>query len=228
MIKFLKSLLFPQKCLFCGETIPEGVFCPKCRLEYDKMKRRPCRICHKPHEQCRCMPGKLIGVVDKAHHLFAYGDRDSKIIVFTLKERDHGELQRVLARDLARLVSDGAFDITFAPRKPKSVREFGFDQAERLAEVMSKQLGLPLVELFCHGHFSKLQKNLDAAHRAANAEKSYTLKTNIERKHETLVIVDDVMTTGSTMAKLAALAKDAGYTKIVALTVARTEREENE
>ncbi len=138
-------------------------------------------------------------------------------------------LQEFLGGELSALLSAYEdYDISYAPRKPKSVREFGFDQAKSLAEVISDELDLPLVELFVHAHRSELQKNLSAEERRENAEKSYKLRRFYRRENKNLILVDDVMTTGSTMAKLVSLAKEAGYQNIVIATVARTVHEKED
>ncbi len=226
MIEFLKGIFFSRKCLLCGEQIIESkeqVFCPKCRLEYEKLKRRPCGICGKPHGICSCMPPKLAGKVERAVHLFAYDDALSKTIIFTMKRRELAPLFAFLGKELAsRLGETANTEITFAPRKPKSVREYGFDQAKCLAEEIGKGLQLPTITLFRHAHHSALQKELDAEERAENAEKSYALCRLKEKKQGNLIIVDDVMTTGSTMSKLVDLAKEAGYEKITVVCVAHT------
>ena len=229
MIEFFKRMFFVRKCLLCGEILTESkedVFCPKCRLEYEKLKRRPCRACGKPQSVCSCLPEKLKHEVAWAVHLFAYDDPLSKTIIFTLKRRDFKPLQAFLGKELASLFGDVAdYDITFAPRKPKSVREYGFDQAEALARVIADEKHVPLVDIFTHARKSELQKNLSAAERAENAEKSYALQKSFVRERDKLVIVDDVMTTGSTMAKLVSLTKEAGYKEIAVIYVARTVHE---
>ena len=229
MIELWKNLFFVRKCLLCGEILTEskeGVFCPKCRLEYEKLKRRPCRACGKPQSACGCMPDKLKHEIAGAVHLFAYDDPFSKTVIFTLKRRDFKPLQVFLGEELASLFGDIAeYEITFAPRKPKSVREYGFDQAEALARVISDEKNVPLADIFTHARRSELQKNLNAEARAENAEKSYALQRSFTREREKLIIVDDVMTTGSTMAKLVSLAKEAGYKEIATVCVARTVHE---
>ncbi len=226
MIEFLKGIFFSRTCLLCGENLTESkeqIFCPKCRLEYEKLKRRPCDICGKPHGICSCLPTKLAGKVERAIHLFAYDEEISKTIIFTMKRRRLAPLFSFLGKELAsRLDVTAQTEITFAPRKPKSVREYGFDQAKCLAEEIGKSLELPVVRLFRHAHHSALQKELGAEERAENAEKSYTLCRLKEKKQGNLIIVDDVMTTGSTMSKLVELAREAGYEKITVVCVAHT------
>lgn len=236
MIDFLKGLLFARKCLLCGTVLPdagrETVFCPKCRLEYEKLGRIPCRSCGKRQTECRCIPDKLGSTVAFAVHLFEFDGELSRKVIYTLKHQNLAVLQHFLARELSeaavRALGDSVqdFDVTYVPRKPKSVREYGFDQAKLLCALVAKNLDIPMVTLFCHAHHSELQKNLDAAARAENAEKSYALVRKHRCEREGLLIVDDVMTTGSTMARLATLAREAGYQTRGVLCVARTPRRE--
>ena len=232
MIEFLKGLLFVRKCIFCGEVLTDSagsVFCPKCRLEYEKGKRRPCKLCGKPQTLCRCMPEKLAGErAVSAVHLFEYDGELPRRILYLLKRKNLRVLQKFLSGELAEAVShllDGDFDdchMTFAPRSPKSIRLYGFDQAEALCRGISDRLGIPMVDIFRHARRSQQQKTLSTAERGENAEKSYELCRG--RLHPTgrLIIIDDVVTTGSTAAKLVRLAHEAGYTKVVVASVART------
>ncbi len=229
MIDFLKGIFFVRKCMICGAVLPDAekdtAFCPKCLLEYEKLGREVCGKCGKRERECACVPGKLKGEISFSAHLFAYENALSKQLIFALKCKNLGTLQHFLSADLAKRVS--AYDlsdytVTFAPRKPKSVREYGFDQAEILAKNIAKKLDLPFEMVFQHAHFSKLQKELNAEERAENAEKSYALRTDPVSVTRGLLIIDDVMTTGSTLAVLASLAKDAGYEKIAVACVAKT------
>lgn len=229
MIEFWKKLLFVRKCLFCGALLTESkedVFCPKCRLEYEKMKRRVCRICGRAHASCTCAPTGLKPMVDSAVHLYAYEDSYSKTMIFRLKRKDYKPLQVFLGKELAVGLGDvSEYDVTYAPRTPQGVRKYGFDQAKALAYAIGEEKGIPMVELFSHANFSRLQKNLNLEERLENADKSYTLKKRFARTHDHLLIVDDVITTGSTMAKLISLAKDAGYQTVTPVCVAITVHE---
>jgi predicted amidophosphoribosyltransferase len=229
MIEFWKRLLFVRKCLFCGALLTdskEDVFCPKCRLEYEKMKRRACHTCGRSHDTCGCVPPRLRSLVDAAVHLFAYEDSYSQTMIFRLKRKDYRPLQIFLGKELAKGISDvSGYDITYAPRTPQSVRKYGFDQARALACVIGEEKGIPMLEMFSHANFTRLQKNLNLEERKKNAEKSYTLKKRFVREHDHLIIVDDVMTTGSTMEKLVSLAKAAGYQSVTLVCVAITVHE---
>ena len=232
MIEFLRGLLFVRKCIFCGGVLidsADSVFCPKCRLEYEKLKRRPCKLCGKPQTLCRCMPEKLTGERPvSAVHLFEYDGELPQRILYLLKRKNLRALQRFLSDELADAVScllDGDFEdcrMTFAPRSPKSIRLYGFDQAEALCCGIADRLDIPMTKIFRHARRSQQQKTLSTAERGENAEKSYELCRGLPRPSARLIIIDDVVTTGSTAAKLVRLAREAGYAEIVIASVART------
>ena len=229
MIEFFKGLFFVRKCLICGTVLPDAekdtAFCPKCLLEYEKLERTFCSRCKKQEKQCTCIPDLLKDKISFSVHLFAYDTALSKTIIFALKRQNLSTLQSFLSHDLAKRLSAcdlSDYTVTFAPRKPKSVREYGFDQAEILAKNIAKELELPFNDIFRHSHFSKLQKELNARERVENAEKSYKLDKGFIPETKNLLIIDDVMTTGSTLSVLTSLAKSAGYEKIAVACVAKT------
>ena len=215
--------------MICGTVLPDAdqktPFCPKCFLEYEKLGRELCTKCGKKEKECRCVPFSLRKQVSFSVHLFAYQSELSKTIIFALKRKNLSTLQNFLAAELAARLSSydlSDYTVTYAPRKPKSVREYGFDQAEILAKGVAKQLSLPFDDIFQHAHFSALQKELNAKERAENAEKSYSLRSDVRPETKNLLIVDDVMTTGSTLATLVRLAKEAGYENVAVACLAKT------
>ena len=234
MNNFLKGLLFVRKCIVCGKALPDAdrdtVFCEDCLSEYEKLCRDECPHCGKPEYACRCVPGKLRGSVGFAAHLFTFHDPLSRTIVYSVKLKNLKHLQHFLASELAELIEGATggelsdFTVTFAPRKPRSVRIYGFDQAEVLARLSAERLQLPFVRIFRHARFSKLQKRLNVKERELNADKSYFLREDFVRGTDKLLIFDDVMTTGSTLSALIALAKSAGFAEVSVVCIAKTGR----
>ena len=97
------------------------------------------------------MPPRLWGEGLLGVHLFLFDDALSRKLIYAVKHRLGKDLCRFLAKPLARSVREVAgdlskFTVTFAPRKPKSIREFGFDQAALLAEALAAELSLPDTE----------------------------------------------------------------------------------
>jgi predicted amidophosphoribosyltransferase len=234
MSNFWKGLLFVRKCTVCGRALPEAeentVFCAECFREYLKLCRDVCPQCERTEKECRCVPEKLRGKVGFAAHLFAYRDAVSHSIVYSLKLKNLPYLQRFLAHELSDLVMDVTggdlrdLTVTYAPRKPSSVRVYGFDQSKVLATLAAERMGVPLTHMFRHARFSKLQKRLNVKQREENADKSYFLRADFVRTTDKLLILDDVMTTGSTLSSLIGLARDAGFREISVVCIAKTGR----
>ena len=110
------------------------------------------------------------------------------------------------------------------PRLSKNVRGFGFDQSALLARETAEHLFLPYSALFCRNTGTTEQKQLTRGARMENAENAYRLRSGAAERiaGRTVVIIDDVITTGSTVGVCAALLKHAGAEYVIAAAVART------
>ncbi len=225
------SLIFPKKCASCREFIPRGgnVFCPMCEAKYEQMKRAFCKHCGKEHRLCRCVATKLrpLDIRVSERHLFSYGGELSHSIIYRLKRRNAADLQNFLAHECTALVREEVRRgedtvITYPPRAESAVREYGFDQARILAYEIAKSVQLPLAEVFLRGESEKMQKTLTAKEREENAKHAYFLAEGADLHGKTVVIVDDVVTSGSTTARLATLVKVCGARRVIIISVAKT------
>jgi ComF family protein len=225
----LINLIFPKKCVFCGEFTGGEALCPVCAAKYEQMKLVPCKRCGEPQSLCRCRAEKLWGKREvRARHLFAYDGEMAKSLIYKLKRKNLSSLQEFFAHELALLIRQELrrgekYIITYAPRSKKSVREYGFDQAELLAKGASKSFRFPIEDVFERESGANTeQKKLGAAERAENAKSAFRLCEGAEIEGKTLIIIDDVTTTGSTAARLCELALSAGAAGIVFISVAKT------
>lgn len=91
--------------------------------------------------------------------------------------------------------------LTHTPRLSKNVRGFGFDQSALLARETAEHLFLPYSALFCRNTGTTEQKQLTRGARMENAENAYRLRSGAAERiaGRTVVIIDDVITTGSTV-----------------------------
>ena len=224
------NLIFPPKCVGCGEITDGGVFCGICRSRYEQMKREHCRRCGAPHERCRCkgtMLAKSGGFVSE-RHLFAFDGELSRTVIYKFKRKNLGRLQKFLASECARLLRDEvrggeSLAVIYPPRSESGVSKYGFDQARILAREVSRITGAPLEDIFYRGKSETEQKTLTAKEREENAREAYLLSEGADLTGKCAVIIDDVVTSGSTMARLASLAKTAGAERVIILSVAKTE-----
>ena len=109
------------------------------------------------------------------------------------------------------------------PASPDRVRERGYDQARLLAEEAARRLRLPVLPIVERTRRTTAQFDLDRAGRAANLGGAFAVAA--QRRGAVaggwLVLVDDVVTTGATLAACAQALLDAGALAVSAVTVAR-------
>lgn len=99
-------------------------------------------------------------------------------------------------------------------------RERGFNQALEIARTVAKELNIPLDITSCQRtHDTPHQIGLTAIQRRKNLEKAFTLIKPIKTQH--VAILDDVMTTGSTVHEIASLLKKAGVERVDVWVCAR-------
>ncbi len=109
------------------------------------------------------------------------------------------------------------------PLYQSKIKQRGYNQANEIARFLSQQLNIELnYQLIKRVIDTKSQRHLKSDARRKNVENAFTLtsdNTLIKNKH--LVIIDDVMTTGSTVNAIAKLLKTAGATRVDVWTIAR-------
>lgn len=106
------------------------------------------------------------------------------------------------------------------PLHPKRFQERGFNQSIEIAHTVAKQLQLPLYLNYCVRHRNTPhQTNLTRTERLKNMHNSFSVRKPIPAQH--VAILDDVMTTGSTLNELAVVLKNAGVQRVEAWVCAR-------
>ena len=110
--------------------------------------------------------------------------------------------------------------ITFVPSSRLSLLRRGFNPAELLAMHIADSLELPLRKKLASRSHSKQQKELNHLQRVDNVRNSFQLKKQkLNGQH--ILLIDDVMTTGSTAHTMAALLKQAGASEVTVWCLAR-------
>jgi len=223
---FVLDLLFPPVCVFCGEISRRSV-CAECADGYMRAYFRECGECGRRAVYCKCDLPK--GVSDKIS-LFFYGGPLVPPLRYRAKRSRSVRREDFIGGLLyENMLANPAFTeaavITYVPRDPGKVRKFGVDQARDLARGLSRHSAKPAVKLLKCVRGAGEQKTLDKQARAENIAGKYAFCDNFDINGKTIILADDVLTTGTTVSECAEILRHAGAAKILAVSVAQTKLE---
>ena len=190
-------------CPTCGQTVPADVNgCPHCR------SRRPA------YDRARAL-GAYEGVLRLAIHQFKYNDRPQLAVPLGLKL---ALFARASAPDLNGLRFDALLPV---PMHSVRRRGRGYNQSERLARVVGAELGLPLLTgALVRTRATRPQVGLSAEARRTNLSGAFAVRRPEAVQGKTLLLIDDVVTTGSSLYECSLALKGWGAKAVYALTLA--------
>lgn len=229
MIDTILNLVFPVACVLCKAQVYErhwGAACPHCWSLLDPLAPPWCPQCGDPAPASE----GLCGACRKGEHAFdlarsAYLFNDTlREIIHHLKYSDRVSMAQVLGRLLKHCLDREPFTgnmIIPVPLHRAREGDRGFNQAELIA----RQLGLPVNSRLLRRRKNTLsQTGLSRSERQRNLAGAFEVRTG-GRLPGTVIVVDDVYTTGSTMHEIARTLKRAGAERVEVLTVARVIRD---
>ena len=117
---------------------------------------------------------------------------------------------------------DISFDLIVpVPLHPARQRERGFNQAGLLAESLSAETSMPSTPVLERIRYTTTQTALDRSERMENLHNAFRLRKNADVRGLRVLLIDDVLTTGSTLSECARVLKRAGAISVHAATAAR-------
>ena len=237
----LEQLLLPAECLLCRSLLSfpdaDRTVCSVCRHRWRAVRPPWCERCGQPEplfggcRLCADWPAALQRV--RSAVWLEGGAREA---VHALK---YAGLARV-ADDLAAAMSgmvlpagDGAMLVP-VPLGPRRLRQRGYNQSARLAQALGRRWHRPVAELLVRVRDTATQTALTPAARRANVAGAFEVRNEkcgmrsppmqnsaLRNPHSALVLVDDVFTTGATLAEAARVLECAGVTAVLAVTFGR-------
>jgi ComF family protein len=148
-------------------------------------------------------------------------------LILAHKERGRLALSAPLAEAVARAADLAVPDVlVWVPSRPAAIRARGYDHARRLAVRAARSLGVPAVRALVVARRLADQSGLNAADRAANLAGAFRVDPHVALAlaGRRIVVVDDVMTTGSTLAEAARALRAEGLDVVGAAVVAAGSR----
>jgi ComF family protein len=143
-------------------------------------------------------------------------------VIHSLKYSDRAKLGLELGHQLGQLISPATFEsvdvLTAVPLHRVKFRDRGYNQAEWISKGVADIWQIPFSkQILKRKRFTISQTTLNQEERKANMADAFRVYGNVENK--SIVIIDDVLTTGSTMSACATSLKKAGAAHVFALTV---------
>ena len=240
MIKYIKSfleLLYPEKniCQICGirdEEINDAYICKSCLLGLKRIQMPVCGICgkglsHNPDsdvcEECirqervfeaAKSPFYYKGAVKKLIHDYKYCNKAyyyklfGYLLATHMKENNYTNFDFIISVPLHKI----------------KLRKRGYNQSELLAKYIENQFNICCIDALKRVSDTQKQSSLSRHARQKNLQNAFVIKNNkiiklIEGK--TVLIVDDIFTTGATVNECSRVLKLNGAGKVYALTIAR-------
>jgi len=225
----LKDFLFPKICVGCSYL--GAYICLKCQKKLFYVEKDTCFFCKKPspfgltHRSCqkKFFPQGLIA-------LFYYNDLLKKIIKATKYHLATEVLKELFAITNPKKIEKLSFFADFKniafqpiPLYPNKERKRGFNQAKLITSFFQKFLPFPEVNYLQRKKETKPQAEIkDIKKRYLNIKGAFSINPKVKiEKEKTLIVVDDVVTTGLTVFEAVKTIKEAGVEKVFVLTLAK-------
>ncbi len=232
--RFLFDSILPRRCRKCGQILTnEGELCEKCLSELNFIYPPYCKKCGHPLTDSE-NSGKMLCAVClsrkrspfRMSRSALYYDDASKNLILAFKFMDKTENARLLAAMLKVAGEDifaaGADVIVPVPLHYTRLIKRRYNQSALLAYELGRYTGLPVdcSSLVRHKK-TRPQVEFSGTERARNVKKAFSVRHPEKLAGKRVVLIDDVLTTGSTLRECAVALKKAGVRSIDTLTVAR-------
>lgn len=230
MNKYLKTflnILYPRCCPVCHQILRDQkqLICTSCARELAPYRGPRCMKCGKPvgieEEYCKgCAERRHF--FTKGRGIYLYDERMRKSIV---KYKYHGRREygdfyaAAICRYAKEEIETWKPDVIVPiPLHCSKKRARGFNQAEYLAERIGKYYDIPVApQLLIKTKRTRSQKKLDAGQRRKNLQGAFFTGENLDGL--TVLLVDDVYTTGSTMDAASSVLMEAGAKNVFFVTL---------
>src|SRR5947209_6596267 len=222
LFRGIASLLYPPSCTICSTSVDFGEYlCGGCEAKVSRIVPPFCAKCSEPSD------GAITTTFSCANcsHRVLYFDAAISVyrsrgiarhVILNFKYGKQIHLRHLVSAWLIAALDDSRirglrFDaIVPVPLHPARQRERGFNQAGLLAERVGLHLGAPVRPVLQRVRFTTTQTAFDRAERIQNLRHAFRLRKNADVRRLAVLLIDDVLTTGSTLSECARVLKENG------------------
>jgi ComF family protein len=239
VFKSLMDLIYPPRCPICGVFLMERAdqqafgFCKACFEGFTEITSPICPTCGRPfvtteggdHHCEECLRSRPFYDIARAPYIYA-GSLMSAIHAFKYSGKTHltnslGALLSAFSKPWLEAMTD--LMVMPVPLHPKRLRERGFNQSLLLARHVAAGLRSDLDFLSLRRvKYTEPQTGLKSDERHKNVRGAFEVVDRSAVRKRSIVLVDDVATTGSTLNDSARALKSAGANEVYGLVLART------
>ncbi len=231
------DMIFPRHCLGCKNIMPidqVSYVCRACTSSIQFLNQFRCAFCYRPQmDASLCKQCRPHHALDELCVATSY---DTPLVASMVKVMKYKFIKSITA-NLADLMSNYAkihlqkyFDpenviATSIPMHYRRENWRGFNQSQQIAQRVSMQLALPYYDILKKEKTSKPQAEIESREqRLQNLHNNFSVINTEMVKNKTIILIDDVATTSTTLDMCAKILKKAGARKIIGFVFARSQQ----
>ena len=232
-IRGITSLIYPATCTICLASVrSQEYLCNDCETKLSRISPPFCAKCSEPFDGAITTDFACANCAHRKLYfnaaVSAYRSRGiARHVMLNFKYDRQIHLRHLVGGWLIAALGDTrlrerGFDaIIPVPLHPARQRERGFNQAALLADFAGRHLGASVRPLLQRVRFTTTQTAFDRAERIQNLRHAFRLRRNADVRRLDVLLIDDVLTTGSTLSECARILKENGARSVYAATAAR-------
>ncbi len=226
--EFLLWLVLTKHCPYCDKLINKNEeLCSSCKENLPKITEETCKFCGAEKKRCACKKHRM-GYDGITSPFYYEGGIKECIHKFKFSGKDY--LGTILAEAMAVKVitdfKDINFDfVSFVPFSKIQKLRRTYNPSEILAEKLSSELHIPLKNVLVKLFDTSTQHNMRVKNRSGNVFGIYDVDERVNVQGKTILLVDDIKTTGATLNECAWILKIRGAENVYCVTAALTGKE---
>lgn len=226
--RFWLDLILPNRCAICGDVIVwDELCCKKCSDSLPYIDIPVCKVCGL--ENCVCSRGISY---DRCFSIVWY-DEFMKNAVVNFKKQSPENFALLFGNKLAEKLkadlSEKIDIVTAVPMSKRKLAQNGYNQAFELAKSVSAEMSLPARDDILVRKYSRVsQHELSYSDRQETVKELYSFSGDVDVSNKTVLLCDDIITTGSTLNECSRILKENGAKYVICATAAHTRLKSSE